>query len=288
MAKHYIHFANGLGLGNQLYLLAYTDYLKSLGADASLFLMGDSQVGDTKDKAKRNLVLEIPQRLGMAVVDKKQISRSFRYIFCKAFYGKEKLNWREPKNQWAVFFEGVHGKYPVNFYYGYFQSHHYIAEPFKQQLKTVLRALKPVDVAVGENDVAVHIRRGDFLNPENAGLICTVGLDYYLNGLDYIRQRQTIGTVYIFSDDFAAIEKEIAAISAEYSVRLMQGQSVLEDMNWLTYFKHYVVGNSTFAWWGCLLSDHQDGLVVVPQRPWVQEQPASSQYLPHWVQLPND
>ena len=41
MAKHYIHFANGLGLGNQLYLLAYTDYLKSLGADASLFLMGD-------------------------------------------------------------------------------------------------------------------------------------------------------------------------------------------------------------------------------------------------------
>ena len=85
MAKHYIHFANGLGLGNQLYLLAYTDYLKSLGADASLFLMGDSQVGDTKDKAKRNLVLEIPQRLGMAVVDKKQISRSFRYIFARLF-----------------------------------------------------------------------------------------------------------------------------------------------------------------------------------------------------------
>ena len=58
--KHYICLIPGAGLGNQLYLLVYTDYLKSLGADASLFLMGDSQVGDTKDKAKRNLVLEIP------------------------------------------------------------------------------------------------------------------------------------------------------------------------------------------------------------------------------------
>lgn len=58
--KHYIYLIPGAGLGNQLYFFAYTDYLKSQGADACLFLMGDVPAGDTKDKAKRNLVLEIP------------------------------------------------------------------------------------------------------------------------------------------------------------------------------------------------------------------------------------
>lgn len=282
------------GLGNQLYMLAYSDYLKQQGYTnvKMLTLPLKENSGDTKDKKKRFLLTDIPKKLGINVT-----SFLHRYIYSliirlpkipmyKNLWSKIIKLHIEPQNEWAVFHPKIQKLGFINIHIGYFQAHQYISNSFRERLKAVFNTIQiEKTYRITQQDVAVHIRRGDFLTNGNENIFNKIELSYYLEGLQKISENVNIGKIYIFSDDFDAIAEDINTIKKQYKIELVEGQSVLEDFVMLQQFSNFVIGNSTFSWWAAILSDATN--VVVPKKPWRirVEDINTTPYLAHWTLL---
>jgi putative glycosyltransferase len=278
------------GLGNQLYMLAYADYLKKQGYTnvKMLTLPLKENRGDTKDKKKRFLLTNIPKKLGIDVT-----SFLNRYIYSliirlpkipmyKNLWSKFIKLHIEPQNEWAVFHPKIQKLGFINIHIGYYQAHQYISNGFREQLKAVFNTIQiEKTYPITKQDVAVHIRRGDFLTNGNNNIFNKIELPHYLEGLQTISENVNIGKIYIFSDDFDAIAEDINIIKKQYKIELVEGQSVLEDFVMLQQFSNFVIGNSTFSWWAAILSDATN--VVVPKKPWKIEVENLSPYLDHWI-----
>ena len=291
--KNYV-FLQG-GLGNQLYMLAYANYLKMQGYTnvEMLTLPLKKNNGNTKDKKKRFLLTDIPKKLGIDVT-----SFLHRYIYSliirlpkvpmyKNLWSKFIKLHIEPQNEWAVFHPEMQELGFINIHIGYYQAHQYISNGFREQLKAVFNTIQiEKTYLITEQDVAMHIRRGDFLTNGNENIFNKIELPYYLEELQTISENVNIGKIYIFSDDFDAIAEDINTIKKQYKIELVEGQSVLEDFVMLQQFSNFVIGNSTFSWWAAILSDATN--VVVPKKPWKIEVENLSPYLNHWILIENN
>jgi len=291
--KNYV-FLQG-GLGNQLYMLAYANYLKMQGYTnvEMLTLPLKNNNGNTKDKKKRFLLTDIPKKLGIDVT-----SFLHRYIYSliirlpkvpmyKNLWSKFIKLHIEPQYEWAVFHTEMQELGFINIHIGYYQAHQYISNGFREQLKAVFNTIQiEKTYLITQQDVAMHIRRGDFLTNGNENIFNKIELPYYLEGLQTISENVNIGKIYIFSDDFDAIAEDINTIKKQYKIELVEGQSVLEDFVMLQQFSNFVIGNSTFSWWAAILSDATN--VVVPKKPWKIEVENLSPYLNHWILIENN
>ena len=287
MKANYVLFQGGLG--NQLYQLAYADFLKRNGySNVKLITPSNKIKGDTKDKNKRPLITQLPEKIGIDC-----ISFGFKYFYSflqrlpkipfyesllKRFINIEK----EPPYQWAVFHPIAKKESQLNIHIGYYQSNLYIANSFKEQIAKIIEEMAPASIfSISDNDIAIHIRRGDFLIGSNAHIFNKIEIPHYLRGLSILSEKIQIQKVYIFSDDFKAIAEDIKIISQNYEVVLVEGQSVLADFALLQRFTNFVIGNSTFAWWGAMLSKASN--VIVPKNPWKIEMDNMSPYPDNWI-----
>lgn len=92
--------------------------------------------------------------------------------------------------------------------------------------------------------------------------------------------------MYVFSDDFDAIESDLEVISQQYDLVRVEGGTVYEDLYLLSRFKRYVLAGSTFSWWGAFCSQYSDDIeVVVPRHPLKRSTSEDTFFPPHWIQL---
>lgn len=282
------------GLGNQLYILSYAFYLKKQRVEnVKMIAFPQKTKGDTKDKNKRNLLTELPEKLDLKLsyVPKYLLAvlkRLQKLPLYKSLWSKIVNIDIEPLKEWAVYHSVSNNTVIFKFYIGFYQAYQYITAEFKEQIRTATQELVSYNFpyVISKNDIAIHIRRGDFLTNGNDQIFNKIELPYYLKGLNILSEKINIGKLYIFSDDFEAIKEDIQKINNLYEVILVEGQSVLDDFVLLQQFSNFVIGNSTFAWWAAMLSNAQN--VVVPQKPWKITMEAMSPYPPHWTLLQNE
>ena len=114
--------------------------------------------------------------------------------------------------------------------------------------------------------VAVHLRRGDYLSPENNELYGNICTDkYYEASIDYISQQHPQAHFYIFSDDPAYAgskytDKNHTIVDINY------GSDSLYDMYLMSQCKHIICANSTFSFWGARLNDYKNKIMIRPLR----------------------
>lgn len=174
---------------------------------------------------------------------------------------------------------------------GFFQSYRYLSAEFIAKIRNFLEhvslspALQSIAEAIGEDDVAIHFRRGDFLKvPE---LYPIFGADHYLEGLSRLASKQKVGKVYVFSDDFEAIVPELEELGRSYELVKVEGGTTYQDLSLLSRFRRYVLAGSTFSWWGAFCSRYGEQVeVVVPEKPLLRNHPNDSYFPPHWIKLP--
>lgn len=284
------------GLGNQLYQLAYADYLRRTHGYRCCIIneFGINQADIAgKDRTVRSLFTDLIEFFGFTYLSPESGSK---WSFYKKIHPR--LKFFEERDV-AVFLSNksalpplVHTpKLHLPFIYrvrGYFQSHKYLSPEFIEKLRVFLERtvtlslpLQRVADDVTERSVAIHFRRGDFLKyPE---LYNIFGAEHYLKGLEILSQEQDIDKVYVFSDDFQAIEVDLSILSEKYELHRVEGGTVYEDFYLLSQFKRYVLAGSTFSWWSAFCSVHgEDVDVVVPQRPLKIGTPNDSYFPPHW------
>lgn len=114
------------------------------------------------------------------------------------------------------------------------------------------------------NSVSVHVRRGDYLKPENAemfGNICTDA--YYETAIEFMKEKVENAHFYIFSDDVDYVREKY--VGEEYSiVDLNHGKDSFYDMWLMMNCNHNICANSTFSFWGARLGKYGDKIKIRP------------------------
>jgi hypothetical protein len=134
--------------------------------------------------------------------------------------------------------------------------------------------------------VCVHIRRGDYLSPEYAHLnIC--GKDYYARAMADMQKRlheqNREPVFYIFSNN----RKELAWIRENYAFEAYDVRYVeldnpdYEELRLMYSCRHFIISNSTFSWWGQMLCDNPEKIVLAPS-VWNRQCRSDGIYLPDW------
>lgn len=175
---------------------------------------------------------------------------------------------------------------------GFWQSHRYFppADVLRQDfsLKQPFTALQQSYAArmTGCNSVAVHARRGDYVNDAKALAkhgICSI--NYYRNAVVEIGKRVGNPTFFVFSDDPVWVKENLPLDNAVFVSD--EGFSQEVDLTLIASCKHQIIANSSFSWWGAYLNSYEDKVVILPQ-PWFDTPELSDKDMSpkSWIRLP--
>lgn len=114
------------------------------------------------------------------------------------------------------------------------------------------------------SSVSIHIRRGDYLQPENAklfGNICTTA--FYRKAVETMKERVPDAHFYLFSDDISYVKETF--LGREYTVvDINHGRDSFYDLYLMSSCRHNICANSTFSFWGARLNPNEDKIVIRP------------------------
>jgi glycosyltransferase involved in cell wall biosynthesis len=156
------------------------------------------------------------------------------------------------------------------FIYGYFQSYKWPEQSIVQ-----LREIKPLndsaelkayrELAVVESPLIVHIRLGDYKSENNFGI---PSKRYYSDAISQLWGSGQYKKIWVFSDDpeTAATHLPPQYLSVMRWVPEIDS-SATQTLEAMRLGKGYVIGNSTFSWWGAFLAYNSKVQVIAP-RPW--------------------
>ena len=158
--------------------------------------------------------------------------------------------------------------YPDNIYLdGYWQSFKYfnsikniIKTEFQVKSDLNFNAQKLLQEIRGNQSIAIHIRRGDYVNHP---IHPTCSLQYYLKAIEIISQKITNPIIYIFSDDIEWVKKNLT-LSLDH--HYLEANKSWEDFKLMTECKHFIISNSTFSWWAAYLSSGDEKIVIAPEK----------------------
>lgn len=153
---------------------------------------------------------------------------------------------------------------------GYFQTFLHITRIGKEKFvcfpsEVNKKVFEYKALAVSEQPLIIHVRLGDYKYEDEFGILSS---SYYELCLNESWKSNSFGKIWLFSDEpESALEK--LPISMHPYVRIIDsvGLSSAETLQVMTYGSGYVIGNSTFSWWGAYLRENQAALVYCPQ-PW--------------------
>jgi hypothetical protein len=155
-----------------------------------------------------------------------------------------------------------------NLFVGYFQSNYWI---FQNNTLERLRKVELKDNSViaellnqkkSVTALCLHIRLGDYRKEANFGILSS---RYYEESLEYVLSATDFDEIWLFSDEpLSAIEKiperfrkivwVVPNLSAAQTLELMRHGSI------------YIIANSSFSWWGAMLSKCPNPTVIAPDK----------------------
>lgn len=293
------------GLGNQMFQYALYLQLKSLGREVKI----DDVSGFLRDAQRKPALVpfgvtyerptakELETMLDSSMLPWQRVRRKLFGRHKKAYFEESKRFMPEILECDDVYLEG------------YWQSEKYFWK-IGDLLRRVYDTNGPVQYlmqkgvwqrcaggqksaaqyAMGINNtrsVSVHIRRGDYLTPENQALfggICTEA--YYIEGMRLMRERYPGCSFYLFCNDKEWARENYAGRGDVTLVDLPHGDenSIDEKMDLdcaefvlMSRCKHHILANSSFSWWASYLSPGPDSFVLVPDR-WLNHVDCSDFY----------
>lgn len=184
---------------------------------------------------------------------------------------------------------------PDNVYLcGYWQSERY----FSDIAETILNELTPTDEIADEildvskqirnsNSVAVHFRRGDYVNNhKSAAFHGVLPISYYENALQHITESLAKPELFVFSDEPEWVRKEIQFPYPAHIIDSNPERPPYQDMRLMSLCNHAIIANSSFSWWGAWMIRNPDKIVIAPERWLIKKHVKTVDLLPEsWIKL---
>lgn len=133
---------------------------------------------------------------------------------------------------------------------------------------------------LGQNTVALHVRRTDYATYKGGKLLC---LKYYLQAISILKQKRGKDMqILVFSDDVEFCKKNLPSdLNLKY-VSDMTKLSDIEEFYLMSKCRDFIMANSSFSWWASYLGNAPDKIVIAP----VVDQWKKDFYLPEWISIP--
>lgn len=261
------------GLGNQLFAYAAARRL-ALVNDAELIL--DHVSGLERDFAyQRHYQLDhfnIPCRKAAPAERLEPVSRVRRY-FKRAINRLRPFETRSYIQQEGIDFDprllAIKPRGTV-YLEGYWQSEQYFKD-VESVIREELRIIPPKDEINramagrirGCQAVALHVRFFD--TPQELGVNNAPG-DYYTRAVARMDTLVPGAHYFVFSDQPAAARDRIPLPDGRITlISHNQGdENAYADLWLMTQCQHFIIGNSTFSWWGAWLAEHAGKQVIAP------------------------
>ena len=159
---------------------------------------------------------------------------------------------------------------------GFFQSERYFKE-----IESIIRNEFQLKGEMGDaarvvlqdieqtNAVAIHVRRGDYVNNKNANAFHGVcSQEYYHQAIELIAKRIDSPKYFVFSDDIEWVKDHIEIPNAVFVSQ--KDIADYEELILMSKCKHNIIANSSFSWWGAWLNAKPNKIVIAPKQ-WVSD-----------------
>jgi hypothetical protein len=203
---------------------------------------------------------------------------------------------RQPVNNYWEGFAELSGE---TYLAGYWQSARYfdgvdraIADAFRFREELSGENSRFAEMIAEGAAVSLHVRRGDYVQNANVNAfhgICDWA--YYHDAIAQMRKSLDAPHFFVFSDDLEVVRAELGEGADFTYVTGNSGQLSYRDMMLMARFKHHVIANSSFSWWGAWLSRAHgfadESQIVIAPRTWFVGSPEQMEdiYLPHWHRI---
>ncbi len=262
------------GLGNQLQQFALYEKLRSMGREAKLDLGWFRKENQEKMAAPRELELTRFQGLVLEsctnaerdrFLNRSAVARAIGRFFDISPVFSENEMYHPEIFTWT-------DKYLM----GYFACEKYYADRL-ETLRSLLvfpqaeredRRLYNVELMNEMEErysVSIHVRRGDYLEPDNASLFSGITTDaYYEKAMALFIAREPRVHFYVFSDDTAYVSQKYDNRDRFTIVSGNSGRESMLDIQLMSHCRGNICANSTFSFWGARLNAHPDKVCVRP------------------------
>ena len=113
--------------------------------------------------------------------------------------------------------------------------------------------------------MAVHVRHGDYLSPQNRNTYVCLPFNYYQKAISYLEEKIENLTIYVFSDDINWCKQQFQFTKNVVFIDESISNSAQVDFELMRNCKHFVIANSTFSWWPAWLAANHDKIVIAPK-----------------------
>lgn len=257
------------GIGNQMFCYAI-GYAVSKKNDAKLYI--DTMEHDNKLSRKFeicNFNIQYEERI------------SYKYhknILSKIFYNKiarrQKIGWltRVKNEKKEMHYDSAIKENVCTDIYlkGYWQTEKYFKE-YRQELLSIFTPVKSRDESVLQiirdlervNSVAVHVRRGDYLDEH-----WELNMEYYDKAISLLSIKQKEMKLYVFSDEIEYCKEYFARYEDSFDFNYLEYFSdnySIDDLLIMSKCKHNIIANSTYSWWAAWLNQNEYKMVICPE-----------------------
>lgn len=122
-----------------------------------------------------------------------------------------------------------------------------------------LEILEKINAA--QNSVAVHIRRGDYVNHPVFGCIPE---EYFTKAIKYISEKLYHCTFFIFSNDISWCKKIFSGYKNVFFCDNNSNDDGYFDLYLMSKCQHFIISNSSFSAAAACLGSYKDKVVVCP------------------------
>lgn len=257
------------GLGNQMFFYALYEYFKEnekCYLDISLYDINNCHNGYEIEKI---FPLKIEH---IKIYAFKNIFLRILLKVTKLFLKNIKIIYEEKRDKSAL--ENLNdikkGRYL--FLTGFWGSEKYFVN-IKEKLQTLytfpeLNEEKNLEIAKkikNKESVSVHIRRGDYLLPENRVYSELIDFSYYEKAIKIIKESVKKPVFFIFSNDIEWCKENLKLEEEIYYIDWNKGENSYRDMQLMSMCKHNIIPHSTFSWWGAWLNQNPNKIVIAPE-----------------------
>lgn len=126
------------------------------------------------------------------------------------------------------------------------------------------------DVLSG-NACSIHVRRKDYLQPDQMKCHGVLGMDYYFKAMSLFTDAKFL----VFSDDIEWCKEMFPP-----DCLFIEGEKDIIDLFIMSRCKSHIIANSTFSWWAAWLNDNK---VVAPRKFFVDGHSWPGLYRENWL-----
>ncbi|WP_310621070.1 alpha-1,2-fucosyltransferase [Flexibacterium corallicola] len=176
---------------------------------------------------------------------------------------------------------------------GFFQCFTH-ARAIKQELLTDLTLkvglsesrLNFLELAKRDNSIAMHIRRGDYLNAQFLQNFGQCSNTYYYNAISKLRDQVGSSPLLVFSDDPQYAKDTYGHFPNIYIIPNFNDQNDEQDLYLMQQCNHTIMANSSFSWWAAFMNTQKNQQVIAPKR-WFKNRSVDENNLlpPNWTRL---